>query len=65
MIFLKLGRRLGLNVEGKVGSMSRGLVQQYDHTILPSITPTHTFIITFLVMMVTVSFSPNRISNIM
>ncbi|KPJ16918.1 putative dolichyl pyrophosphate Glc1Man9GlcNAc2 alpha-1,3-glucosyltransferase [Papilio machaon] len=40
----------GISVSSSEASMTGGLVQEYDHVVLPSITPTVTFILTLLSM---------------
>ncbi|KAL1110090.1 hypothetical protein AAG570_008168, partial [Ranatra chinensis] len=43
-----LGRAFGYNIKTLVGSMTGGLVQEFEHSVLPSITPCTTFLISFL-----------------
>lgn len=43
--------KLGFPVAKTEASMTGGLVQEYDHVVLPSITPMVTFIFTLLSMM--------------
>ncbi|XP_065201246.1 probable dolichyl pyrophosphate Glc1Man9GlcNAc2 alpha-1,3-glucosyltransferase [Planococcus citri] len=43
-----LGKKLGYSMKGQSGGMTAGLVQQYEHSVLPSIYPSYTFIITFI-----------------
>ncbi|XP_013174991.1 PREDICTED: probable dolichyl pyrophosphate Glc1Man9GlcNAc2 alpha-1,3-glucosyltransferase [Papilio xuthus] len=41
---------LGISVSSREASMTGGLVQEYDHGVLPLITPTVTFVLTLLSM---------------
>lgn len=43
--------KLGLNIEKAEASMTGGLVQEYDHAVLPTITPSITFLLTFITML--------------
>ncbi|XP_028032821.1 probable dolichyl pyrophosphate Glc1Man9GlcNAc2 alpha-1,3-glucosyltransferase [Bombyx mandarina] len=43
--------KYGINIPKSEASMTGGLVQEYDHSVLPSITPSFTFIMTCLSMM--------------
>ncbi|CAH2091962.1 unnamed protein product [Euphydryas editha] len=45
-ILQKLCLRLGFHVATTEASMTGGLVQEYEHAVLPSITPTVTFLLT-------------------
>lgn len=49
---LHAGKKLGFAVQGEVGAMSGGLVRQYSHSVLPTIKPIHTFLVTLFAMMV-------------
>jgi len=51
-----LGGRLGLVSSGSVdvASMTAGLVQEYDHHVLPSVRPLHTLISTSAAAVVSV-----------
>lgn len=42
--------KVGVNVPKIEGTMTGGLVQEYEHAVLPSITPSVTFALTFLTM---------------
>lgn len=51
-----LGKKLGFRVKGNIGTMTAGLVQQYDHSVLPTILPVHTFLITLISIVVSFFF---------
>lgn len=42
--------KLGINVPKMEATMTGGLVHEFDHAVLPSITPTVTFVLTFISM---------------
>jgi len=47
-----LGKKTGmLKVEEPMASMTGGLVQEFDHTVLPSVSPLATFLLTFITML--------------
>ncbi|KAB7505799.1 putative dolichyl pyrophosphate Glc1Man9GlcNAc2 alpha-1,3-glucosyltransferase [Armadillidium nasatum] len=46
-----LGLKLGYVADVNRGSMTSGLVKEYEHTILPSIAPIHTFLLTVITML--------------
>lgn len=52
LLFIVAGKKLNFDVKGNVAAMSGGLVQQYEHSVLPTITPLCTFIVTICAMMV-------------
>lgn len=43
-------QKIGVIVSKTEASMTGGLVQEYEHAVLPSVTPTVTFLITFATM---------------
>ncbi|BES97479.1 Asparagine-linked glycosylation 8, alpha-1,3-glucosyltransferase homolog (S. cerevisiae) [Nesidiocoris tenuis] len=50
-VLVILGRRLGWPLKEIRGSMTAGLVQEYPHTVLPSVTPGITLLLTVASMM--------------
>jgi len=60
---MMIGKKLGmLSIEGNMASMTGGLVQEFSHTVLPSVPPLATFILTLLSMLpalVKLWLSPN------
>lgn len=45
-----LVKEMGFKIENSQASMTGGLVQEYEHAILPSISPTVTFVLTIVSM---------------
>lgn len=43
--------KFGVKIAKSEASMTGGLVQEYDHAVLPSITPTVTFVLTVVTML--------------
>ncbi|ESN94966.1 hypothetical protein HELRODRAFT_193676 [Helobdella robusta] len=54
----------GENISQSNASMTGGLVQEYDHAILPSVKPAHTFILTAIFMIPSIILAwPERLMN--
>ncbi|CAH0628892.1 unnamed protein product [Chrysodeixis includens] len=49
-VLLHLAIKFGIQAKKTEASMTGGLVQEYEHAILPTITPTVTFVLTFVTM---------------
>lgn len=46
-----VGRRIGFNITATTATMTGGLVQEFDYSVLPNITPRLTFILTLVFIM--------------
>lgn len=44
-------QKLGIQISRNVATMTGGLVQEFEHSVLPSIKPSFTFILTVLSML--------------
>ncbi|XP_031333165.1 probable dolichyl pyrophosphate Glc1Man9GlcNAc2 alpha-1,3-glucosyltransferase isoform X2 [Photinus pyralis] len=50
-VLFMLGKKIGLAVSEEVAAMTGGLVQEFSHAVLPSITPLATMLITIVFML--------------
>lgn len=46
-----LVKKIGIKSSSNVASMTGGLVQEFEHSVLPSIRPSVSFVLTFLSML--------------